>query len=85
MMNISLYKESVMRTLIDIPDQQIKDLTAICEAEKVSRAEAIRQAIALYLEMKKTEAPDAFDLWKDRQADGLAIKIRCDRNSEGPF
>ena len=35
-----------MRTLIDIPDKQIKDLTAICEAEKVSRAEVIRQAIS---------------------------------------
>jgi metal-responsive CopG/Arc/MetJ family transcriptional regulator len=63
-----------MRTLIDIPDQQIKDLTAICETEKMSRAEAIRQAIALYLEMKKTEAPDAFGLWKDRQVDGLAYQ-----------
>ena len=26
-----------MRTLVDIPDRQIKDLMAICEIEKVSR------------------------------------------------
>ena len=60
-----------MRTLVDIPDRQIRDLTAICEAEKVSRAEVIRQAISAYLEKKKPQAVDAFGLWKDHKVDGL--------------
>jgi metal-responsive CopG/Arc/MetJ family transcriptional regulator len=63
-----------MRTLVDIPDRQIKDLAAICEAEKVSRAEVIRQAIAAYLEKKKPEAVDAFGLWKARKIDGLTYQ-----------
>ena len=63
-----------MRTLIDIPDRQIKDLMAICEAEKVSRAEVIRQAISLYLEKKKPEVVEVFGLWKDRKVDGLAYQ-----------
>lgn len=63
-----------MRTLVDIPDKQIRDLTAICEAEKVSRAELIRQAIAAYLERKKPVAVEAFGLWKDRKVDGLAYQ-----------
>lgn len=60
-----------MRTLVDIPDKQIKDLMTICEAEKMSRAEVIRQAISYYLEKKKPEAVDAFGLWKHRKVDGL--------------
>jgi len=63
-----------MRTLVDIPDRQIKDLMAICEAEKLSRAEAIRQAISAYIEKKKPEAIEVFGLWKDRKVDGLAYQ-----------
>jgi len=65
-----------MRTLVDIPDRQIKDLTAICEAEKVSRAEVIRQAIAAYIEKKKPATVEAFGLWKGRKVDGLAYQER---------
>lgn len=63
-----------MRTLVDIPDRQIKELTAICEAEKVSRAEVIRQAIASYIEKKKPVTVEAFGLWKGRKVDGLAYQ-----------
>lgn len=63
-----------MRTLIDIPEKQIKELTAISQAEKVSRAEVIRKAIAYYLEKKKPQSDDAFGLWKDRNIDGLAYQ-----------
>jgi metal-responsive CopG/Arc/MetJ family transcriptional regulator len=63
-----------MRIVVDIPENQIKELTAISQAEKVSRAEVIREAIASYLEKKKPQTEDAFGLWKDRQVDGLAYQ-----------
>lgn len=63
-----------MRTLVDIPDIQIKDLTAICESEKLSRAEVIRQAISAYLEKKKAVSVDVFALWKNRKIDGLTYQ-----------
>ena len=63
-----------MRTLVDIPDRQIRELTAICEAEKVSRAEVIRRAIASYIEKKKPATIEAFGLWKGRKIDGLAYQ-----------
>jgi metal-responsive CopG/Arc/MetJ family transcriptional regulator len=63
-----------MRTLVDLPDWQIKELMSICDAEKVSRAEVIRQAIALYLEKKKTSPTDAFGLWKNQKLDGLSYQ-----------
>jgi hypothetical protein len=53
-----------MRTLVDIPDEQIEDLAVICEAKKVSRAEVIRQAISFYIGRNKLASVDAFGLWK---------------------
>ena len=63
-----------MRTLIDIPDNQIAALAIICEVEKLSQAEAIRQAIAAYLELKKVSPTRAFGVWKERSVDGLSYQ-----------
>lgn len=71
-----IHKEAIMRTLVDIPDRQIKELKAICEIEKVSRAEVIRQAIASYIEKKKPVTVEAFGLWKKRKVDGLTYQER---------
>lgn len=62
-----------MRALVDIPDKQIDQLSAICELKKLSRAEAIRQAIRLYIEQNKP-GDDAFGLWKDKKVDGLTYQ-----------
>lgn len=63
-----------MRTLVDIPDGQIEELIRISKAEKVSRAEIIRQAVAVFIEMKKPDAAEAFGLWKKYGVDGLAYQ-----------
>lgn len=63
-----------MRALVDIPEKQINQLTLICETKKVSRAEAIRQAIGLYIEQNKIDDMDAFGIWKDKNIDGLAYQ-----------
>lgn len=63
-----------MRTLVDIPDKQLEELSAICEIEKVSRAEVIRQAIATYVEKKRPLTFEAFGIWKQRKVDGLAYQ-----------
>ena len=60
-----------VRTLVDIPDRQIRDLADICKTEKISRAELIRQAISAYLEKKKSSEAEAFGLWKERKVDGM--------------
>jgi metal-responsive CopG/Arc/MetJ family transcriptional regulator len=63
-----------MRTLIDIPEKQLQELTVISQAQHVSRAEVIREAINLYLASKQRSEPDAFGLWLDCQVDGLAYQ-----------
>jgi metal-responsive CopG/Arc/MetJ family transcriptional regulator len=67
-------KDVAMRALVDIPDKNLADLGAICASLKVSRAEAIRQAIDHYIALHKADATAAFGLWKDRPVDGMAYQ-----------
>ena len=39
----------LMRTIVDLPEEQIRKLTLLCRRERISRAEAIRRAVARYL------------------------------------
>ena len=74
-----------MRTLVDIPDQQLKALNALSKQRKVSRAALVREAVSAYIDSsKKIEREEAlkagFGLWKDRGIDGLEYqkKIRAE-------
>ena len=53
-----------MRALVDIPEKQIEDLSAICAAKKLSRAEAVRQALEAFIEQNRPSREAAFGLWK---------------------
>lgn len=68
-----------MRTLVDIPEPQLRQLAAICKAKGLPRAEVVRQAIAAYIGTNKTES-DAFGLWGERKIDGLEYqeKLRAE-------
>jgi hypothetical protein len=64
-----------MRTIIDLPPAQLDELAGWCAREGVSRAEAIRRAVAAYLSAARVAvAPTAFGLWRDRAVDGLAYE-----------
>lgn len=65
-----------MRTLVDIPDKQIEELAAICDAKHLSRAEAVRRAIAAFIERNRAAPSQAFGLWSDHQEDGLDYQER---------
>jgi Arc/MetJ-type ribon-helix-helix transcriptional regulator len=59
-----------MRTIIELPQEQLSHLDAHCRRENVSRAEAIRRAIAAMLQDRsKADVAGAFGLWRDRGAD----------------
>lgn len=69
-----------MRSLVNIPDSQIEVLKTICQAQKISRAELVRQAITSYIDLHKPASDQAFGLWKDRHTDGMAYqdKVRAE-------
>jgi hypothetical protein len=76
-----------MRTLIEIPQNQIDDLAAICSERNLSRAEAVRQAIDAYIRINRPAREAAFGILRGSlvslpgdadplPADGLAYQQR---------
>jgi metal-responsive CopG/Arc/MetJ family transcriptional regulator len=71
---ISRY-DIAMRTIVDIPEPQIRALDALTRIDGVSRAELVRRAVALYLRRHAKLSDDAFGSWTGI-ADGLAYQRR---------
>ena len=66
-----------MRTIVELPDEQIEALVNICSQEKVSRAEIIRRAVGSYiLEKQSGQGRSAFGLWKKKKVDALKYESR---------
>ena len=68
-----------MRTLIDLHDNQIQALAALCERVKQPRAALIREAVDEYLEKRRTakSIDDAFGLWGKDGTDGLEYQNKA--------
>jgi len=68
-----------VRTLVDLPDHQLRELTELGTRCRQSRASLIREAVAVYLAARKRgNQDDAFGLWGPKGTDGVAYqrKIR---------
>lgn len=66
-----------MRTLVDIPEEDLSLLNKLSKAANLSRAELVRQAISNYLKPHKlADAAEGFGLWADSPVDGLAYQER---------
>ena len=69
-----------MRTLVDIPDSDIKRLTRLSKARKVSRASLVRAAVVEYLGKEQVDSLDRLaGIWADRDIDGLAYQEQMRR------
>ena len=63
------------RIVIDLPDEDLRLLDAIKDAQKKPRTEIIRKAIGSYLENNRiSEMENAFGIWKRENGDGLAFQ-----------
>ena len=68
-----------MRTIVELPDEQITHLAALSKRLDLPRTELVRRAVAEYLAHHPQSAQDsAFGLWKSRskEEDGLAYQRR---------
>jgi len=62
----------IMRTIVDIPEEDIRKLSNLCKREGISRAEAIRRAISLFLSKHAGKSrQEMFGIWADRDLDGV--------------
>jgi predicted transcriptional regulator len=67
-----------MRTLIDLPDNQIQALAELCERVRQPRAAVIREAVAEYLERRLKKPVDAaYGLWGAGAMDGVAYQEKA--------
>jgi hypothetical protein len=55
-----------MRIYLDLPNRQLEQLAMICAARRLSRAEAVLQAVAAFIEQHRSWRESAFGLWKDK-------------------
>ena len=60
-----------MRTIVDIPEEKIKELDELGKKENQPRAVLIREAIGEYLHKRKKDGSEVFGLWKSRKIDSL--------------
>ncbi len=65
-----------MRTLVDLPDTELEELTAMSRSRKTSRAELIRQAVAGFLAQNRAGVDESFGRWKGRSVDGVEYQRR---------
>ncbi|MCL2892819.1 ribbon-helix-helix domain-containing protein [Brenneria tiliae] len=60
------------RIVIDLPEEDLRQLDNLKAIRRVARAEIIRQALAGYLENNRADGNNnAFGLWKDQNIDGV--------------
>ena len=79
--------DDVMRTIIELTDEQLAALKRLCDREKISRAEAVRRAVDKLIDEQENDKArkdaamrSAFGAWKHRKIDGLEYqrKIRSE-------
>lgn len=64
-----------MRTIIDLPEEQVTRLAALCRRDRLSRAEAVHRAVAACLDAHSAgERDEAFGMWRGRNPDGLTYE-----------
>jgi predicted transcriptional regulator len=65
-----------MRTLIDLPERDLRALTELAASRGMSRAALMREAVEDYLARQRPlQKDDAFGLWRSGE-DGLAYQER---------
>lgn len=52
------------RTIIDVPEDQLREVARICSALNISRAEAVRRGLEEFIRHHASVQEDGFGLWR---------------------
>ena len=64
---------STMRTIIDLPQEQLGALARLCALQKISRAEAVRRAVDRLLKDSLIEEKNiGFGMWRNKKIEARA-------------
>lgn len=64
------------RTIIDLPEQQMREVDALCKTLAISRAEAVRRALIAFVDSHHEVRADGFGLWKQAASDATGHEHR---------
>lgn len=53
------------RTIIEIPETQLREVDRLCRVLQISRAEAVRRGLDEFVRQNRAVTADGFGLWKD--------------------
>ena len=73
-----------MRTIVDLPAAERSQLDVLCRQRGLSRAEALRQALRLWLEQQKPSHGEVFGLWRDRPEGSLELQQALRQEWDAP-
>jgi len=63
-----------MRTIVDLPEEQVRGLDLLCQREKISRTEAVRRAVRAALSTQSSDPrSEAFGAWSGKKLDSRAF------------
>ena len=71
-------------TIVDLPEAERAQLDALCRQRGLSRAEALRQALRLWLEQQKPSHGEVFGLWRDRPEGSLELQQALRQEWDAP-
>ena len=78
-----IFDDVIMRTIVDLTEEQLKSLAALCAAKGISRAEAVRRAVArLLADEQRPDRARAFGAWQGKRIDS-AKAVRSMRDEWG--
>jgi hypothetical protein len=56
------------RTIIDIPEAQLREVDRLCQLLGISRAEAVRRGLQGFVQQNEVVKTDGFGLWQSAAA-----------------
>jgi hypothetical protein len=72
------------RTIIDIPDLQLREVDSLCRQLGISRAEAVRRALREFLQHSDSARTDGFGLWRSTAAPQLSTQQAAQPEAPAP-
>jgi metal-responsive CopG/Arc/MetJ family transcriptional regulator len=63
------------RTIIDIPDAQLREVDRLCQLLGISRAEAVRRGLQGFVQQNEDVKTDGFGLWQSAAAPRQSTKV----------
>jgi len=68
-----LSADTMPRTIIDLPAEQLLEVDRLCRALSISRAEAARRALQAFVREHQDVQHEGFGMWRGMRASGAEI------------